>query len=67
MATFFFWIGYHFEEFRSQVAIRKKKKLISHPELYSFLLKGGQKKDRVHAKVWKGNLGSQLSLDKWNK
>ena len=24
MATNFFWIGYHFEEFRSQVAIRKK-------------------------------------------
>ena len=45
------------------MAIRKKK-LISHPELQSFLLKGGQKKDKVHAKVWKGNLGSQLSLDK---
>ena len=30
MATNFFWIGYHFDEFRSQVAIRKKK-LISHP------------------------------------
>ena len=65
MATIFFWIGHLFEEFRSQVAIRKKK-LISHPELQSFLLKGGQKKDKVHAKVWKGNLGS-LSLDKWNK
>ena len=25
MVTNFFWIGYHFEEFRSQVAIRKKK------------------------------------------
>ena len=25
MATNVFWIGYHFEEFRSQVAIRKKK------------------------------------------
>ena len=23
--TNFFWIGYHFEELRSQVAIRKKK------------------------------------------
>ena len=32
MATNFFWIGYHFEEFRSQVAIRKKK-LISHPDI----------------------------------
>ena len=31
MATDFFWIGYHFEEFRSQVAIRKKE-LISRPE-----------------------------------
>ena len=27
MATNFFWIGYHFEKFRSQVAIRKKKKI----------------------------------------
>ena len=25
MAPNFFWIGYHFEEFRSLVAIRKKK------------------------------------------
>ena len=25
MATNFFWIVYHFDEFRSQVAIRKKK------------------------------------------
>ena len=32
MATNFFWIGYHFEEFRSQVAIREKK-LISRPVL----------------------------------
>ena len=32
MATKVFWIGYHFEEFRSQVAIRKKK-LISCPAL----------------------------------
>ena len=30
MATNFFSLGYHFEEFRSQVAIRKKK-LISRP------------------------------------
>ena len=30
MAVSFFWIGYHFEKFRSQVAIRKKK-LISRP------------------------------------
>ena len=30
MVTNFFWIGYHFEEFRSQVAIWKKKS-ISHP------------------------------------
>ena len=30
MATNFFLIGYHFEEFRSLEAIRKKK-LISHP------------------------------------
>ena len=31
MVTTFFWIGYLFEEFRSQVAIRKK--LISHPDI----------------------------------
>ena len=31
MATNYFWIGYRFEKFRNQVAIRKKK-LISHPE-----------------------------------
>ena len=35
MATNFFWIGYHFEEFRSQEAIRKKK-LISRPAMYAF-------------------------------
>ena len=32
MVTNFFWIGYHFEKFRSQVAIRKKK-LISRPDV----------------------------------
>ena len=32
MANNFFLIGYHFEEFRSQVTIRKKK-LISRPVL----------------------------------
>ena len=31
MATNVFWIGYHFEEFRSQVA--NKKNLISRPAL----------------------------------
>ena len=30
MVTNFFWIGYHFDEFRNEVAIRKKK-LISRP------------------------------------
>ena len=35
MATTFFWIGYHFEEFRSQMTIRKKK-LISCPVSSSF-------------------------------
>ena len=33
MATNFFLIGYHFEEFRNQVSIRKKK-LISRPALW---------------------------------
>ena len=32
MATNFFGIGYYFEKFRSQGAIRKKK-LISHPDI----------------------------------
>ena len=35
MATNFFPLGYHFEEFRSQVAIGKKK-LISRPEYGNF-------------------------------
>ena len=32
MAISFFWIDYHFEKFRGQVAIRKKKQ-ISRPAL----------------------------------
>ena len=36
MATNFFCIGYHFEKFSSQVAIRKKK-LISRPALQFYL------------------------------
>ena len=48
MATNFFWIGYHFEEFRSQVAI-KKKKLISRPE-WHILKEWWQKKQ--NKKKW---------------
>ena len=38
MTTNFFWIGYHFEEFRSQVAFRKKKSISRPEEKYRFLL-----------------------------
>ena len=40
MATNLFWIGYHFEQFRSQAAIRKKK-LISHPVISLFQILRG--------------------------
>ena len=52
MATNFFWIGYHFEEFRSQVAIRKKK-LISRPESLS---------SKPEMKMVSGEFGRKLEV-----
>ena len=53
MATNFFWIGYQFEEFRSQVAISKKKKN-SRPALDGN--HNGQTEQRENSHGAKGNL-----------
>ena len=47
MVTNFFWIGYHFEEFRSQVAIRKKK-LISRPVYPYIILQNGKENTQTY-------------------
>ena len=46
MATNLFWIGYHFEEFRSQVAIRKTKKIHALP--YTVTTMAKQNKGKTH-------------------
>ena len=46
MVTNFFWIGYHFEKFRSQAAVWKKK-LISQPEGFNIFLNTSVKNEHT--------------------